>query len=227
MQGIAITVVLAAGVLLGGIRYGYFRYLKREEKLSPPFPRLLSERAASNSECRWLQLKKVFYADDMGKVREWEKAQRLTRREGCEVDGVMVIAKIVGGSRDGCVPFVSQFRPAVGRKTLELPAGLVDAGETAETAAIRELREETGLEGKVTSVSPILFLDPGMSSSAMRCVTVMVDGTNPKNASPVQQLDHGEFCEVLYLKNPTRERINALGKELAIDANVYICCLSD
>lgn len=39
---------------------------------------------------------------------------------------------------------VRQFRPAVGKITLEFPAGAIDPGETGSEAAIRETREETG-----------------------------------------------------------------------------------
>ncbi|MGB8983984.1 MAG: NUDIX hydrolase [Anaerolineales bacterium] len=39
---------------------------------------------------------------------------------------------------------VRQYRFGVGRTTLELPAGIMNAGETPEQAAIRELKEETG-----------------------------------------------------------------------------------
>ncbi len=47
---------------------------------------------------------------------------------------------------DDEVILVRQFRPSVGRALLEIPAGLLDvAGEDLETAARRELREETGM----------------------------------------------------------------------------------
>lgn len=50
-----------------------------------------------------------------------------------------------------------QFRPPVDKVTIEVPAGLIDAGETAEEAAVRELREETGYVGKASATSPIMF----------------------------------------------------------------------
>lgn len=45
---------------------------------------------------------------------------------------------------DGMIYFVEQFRVGSGKKMLELPAGVIDAGEEPETSAHRELREETG-----------------------------------------------------------------------------------
>jgi ADP-ribose pyrophosphatase len=46
---------------------------------------------------------------------------------------------------DRRIAVVRQYRPCVEEYTWEFPAGTIDAGETAEQAARRELLEETGL----------------------------------------------------------------------------------
>ena len=42
-----------------------------------------------------------------------------------------------------------QFRPPTNKVMIEIPAGLIDEGETPEECAIRELKEETGYVGTV------------------------------------------------------------------------------
>lgn len=50
-----------------------------------------------------------------------------------------------------------QYRPPIDKVCIEVPAGLVDAGESAERAAVRELKEETGYVGVVSESSPVMF----------------------------------------------------------------------
>lgn len=47
---------------------------------------------------------------------------------------------------DGRILMIRQYRPAIGRETLELPAGGREDGESPVRTAARELREETGWE---------------------------------------------------------------------------------
>jgi ADP-ribose pyrophosphatase len=61
-----------------------------------------------------------------------------------QLDYISVVAR----TPDGRIPIVRQYRPALEGFTWELPAGLVDRGETPEACCRRELMEETGLTAK-------------------------------------------------------------------------------
>ena len=53
---------------------------------------------------------------------------------------------VIARRRDGRFVFIRQFRKAMERVCFEVMAGNVDPGETAEAAAVRELKEETGYQ---------------------------------------------------------------------------------
>lgn len=96
------------------------------------------------------------YADPLGHTRTWEHAERPTRPLGSDIDGVGIVAILEKESGPEIV-LQKQYRPPVGKVCIEVPAGLVDAGETAEEAAVRELKEETGYVGMVSETSTILW----------------------------------------------------------------------
>lgn len=68
---------------------------------------------------------------------------------------------IVATTPNGRIPIVRQFRPAVETHTWELPAGLVEAGETPESTCRRELFEETGLVATDVRCVGISYPDTG------------------------------------------------------------------
>merc|ERR1712024_86047 len=85
-----------------------------------------------------------------------------------------------------------------GTKTVEFPAGLIDKGETAVDAALRELKEETGYVGERATVisSPELCMSPGLCDETVTIVVVTVDLDSEQNRNPKQCLDDGEFLQV-------------------------------
>ena len=175
-------------------------------------------------ECgfRWLRLKKLAYVDQTGRRRFWEMAERTTRRGA--VDGVGIVAVVRRRARAPQVVLVTQFRPPLDGHVLELPAGLVDGGEGAGGAALRELKEETGFVGTVASVSPVVASDPGMSAANMQLVVVDVDGDAPENLKPVAEPEEGEFITVLLVPLAglaARLRAEMKARGYHVDARLY------
>jgi ADP-ribose pyrophosphatase len=73
-------------------------------------------------------------------------------------------AAVVAIAADGQVLLVRQPRPAVGASLLELPAGLVDAGEEPIDCASRELAEETGFSADRVEPLVRFYTSPGFST---------------------------------------------------------------
>ena len=68
---------------------------------------------------------------------------RRTTREVVEHAEVICVVAVDG---DGNFVLVRQYREAIGKELLEIPAGGIEAGEDPATAVRREMAEETGFE---------------------------------------------------------------------------------
>ncbi len=88
-----------------------------------------------------------------------------TIREVIEHPGAVVIVAVDEADN---VLLVKQYRYAVGRDMLELPAGTLEKDESPEQAAPRELKEETGYTAKRWERLTSFFSSPGILTEEMR-----------------------------------------------------------
>lgn len=91
---------------------------------------------------------------------------RTAEREVIEHHAAVAVAAL---DEDDNLVLINQYRHPVGRRLLELPAGLLDKlGEDPLEAAKRELAEETGLAAHNWSVLVDIALSPGFTDEALR-----------------------------------------------------------
>lgn len=145
------------------------------------------------AETNFLVLKRLTYLDKSGRERTWDMVSRVN-----SVNAVMIVPfygdKLV---------VIKEFRIPIGNYTYSLPAGLIDAGESVETAAKRELYEETGLElRRILTVSPPVYNSPGLSNEAVTLIYAEVGGTLSQ-----EHLEASEDIETLIL---SRDEVAAL-----------------
>ena len=90
---------------------------------------------------------------------------------------------IVAMDDDNNIRMVYQYRHTFGRRLWELPAGLLDvAGEPPHLTAVRELKEEVGLQASTWRVLVDLNTAPGFSDESVRVylATGLTDVARPE-----------------------------------------------
>jgi ADP-ribose pyrophosphatase len=91
----------------------------------------------------------------------------VVREDGKDVVVHAPAVAIVAIDGEGRVVLVRQPRAGARRDLLELPAGILGAGEDPLAGARRELQEETGLHGGEWSLLVSFFTTPGFSDELM------------------------------------------------------------
>jgi ADP-ribose pyrophosphatase len=136
-------------------------------------------------------------------------------REVVRHPGGVIILPI---DNDGNVHLVRQFRYAYDRAILEIPAGKLDHGaESIETAARRELSEETGLEAEEMVYLGKSYASPGFCTEELH--VYLARGLKQSDSHP----DEDEFVEAV--KMPFNELLEQVMSGEIVDAKTVIAVL--
>lgn len=134
--------------------------------------------------------------------RRWLKIheQHIVLPHGGEIDEFHLVeapdwSSVLATTEEGQVVFVEQYRHGAARLSRELPAGVIDAGESPEAAARRELLEETGYTA--STFEPLITVNTEPSRHTNRAHFFFARGAR-KVAE--QHVDPSENIQVVLMK---------------------------
>ena len=95
--------------------------------------------------------------------------------------------------KDEKILFVRQYRYAYGETVTEIPAGKLEKGEDPKKAALRELKEETGIEAESAELLFTMYPSPGYTNEKIYIYRAF--GGKESAATP----DEGEFVSAEWI----------------------------
>jgi len=108
-------------------------------------------------------------------------------------DAVVIIAT---NETEDKILLDKEFRLAPGEWVINFPAGLIDPGETPEESAIRELREETGLElYEINDFLDMSYSAVGFSNEINVCIIGKARGEFHESTSTVEEIEPGWYTK--------------------------------
>ncbi len=139
----------------------------------------------------WITLKVLKLSGPEGQIIKWECVERRNRQTG-----LVIVPRLIPSNR---IVLIKQYRPAINNYIIGFPAGVADSDDI-EAEALRELQEETGFTGQITSISPPLKSNPAFIDDYVYVINAEIDETYAPNLKPVQNLGPGEDIEVILVK---------------------------
>ncbi len=139
---------------------------------------------------------------------------RTTVREVVEHPGAVVIIPLLDAKT---VILVKQYRHAIRRTLLEIPAGRMEDRESPRRCAQRELQEETGYGARKARHVFSCYVAPGYSSEILHFF--LASGLKAATASP-------DFDESLHVKPTNLGRAFAMVRNGKIEDAKTLCALN-
>ena len=174
---------------------------------------------SQKSPARWEKLSHAIQAKTV--VFELQSVRYRHPARGTEKDFVVVRApdwvNVLALTPDGALVLVRQFRFGIDTFSLEIPGGVMEAGEDPVAAGLRELREETGFTGKRARLLGSVHPNPAIQSN--RCHFVFVE-----DAVRTEELEWDEHEEIEMLTAPAAE-VLALARSGAITHGLVLNAL--
>lgn len=163
------------------------------------------------SDNKFLNLFKLDALTDSGRPFDYffvsrRKAEHIKLLTGDSAAEGVVIYPILKEDPEKIV-MIRQYRYPLGDYLYELPAGLIDAGETPDIAAMREMKEETGLDFEVYAGGDAayrrpFFMGAGFTDESCNAVFGYASGTIGRD-----DMEDTESIQVLIVDKAEARRI--------------------